>query len=444
MEHFWHFLIQNGLPFTGFVLSFFLVFTFHEYAHCVFARLFDVRVLSLAIGYGREFITFFDRHGTKWSFHILPFVGAITLAGQQKIYDDPHDDFSKKIEQTPKEELFSDKPVWKRLIIVMAGPISNFVLAFIILLFALSVIGEPLRPPVINGVKLGSSAHEAGFQPGDRVVSINGVDIDSFHQMKDIIHKSADEKLTVRVKRDDHIRTHHVTPKVIAFQDQRSIHRAYPQIGILSQTKPLDLKSFSEIDGVETNMQRDKARDLFLENMGKSVNVRLKTVDGNYTPHIIFLHPGPNTDLTQPDSVYYDSVFIGEHRDNDIRRYAALNAISASLDETWRLMKGVASLPYNAVPFDRTLIDPPADMTGEYYPARYVLYKIMFLAATMSIFLGMINLLPIPGFDGSRIITILSDTLKNGETLEPYFQRAALVLFLFTVVFANSLRVGAI
>jgi membrane-associated protease RseP (regulator of RpoE activity) len=304
-----------------------------------------------------------------------------------------------------------------------------------------------VRAPYITAVLIDGPADQAGFEAGDKVLQINGTDIQSFQDIRDKIHANAGSELAFFVRdRDGQEKALTVTPEIEIqnFQDLRQIQRSYPQIGILAQTRPLSLESISMIDGIETKKNTNKARDLLVEKLDAPVVMELKTSDGTYKLYKVHINKDVNEGLLKPDSIDYDNVFLDQFKDNSIRQYGFSEALNRAKDESIRLILGMASLPFHAVPFDKSLIQPETTMTGYEAPGVYVLYKIFYLAASMSVFLGLINLIPLPSFDGGRIISILCDLFPNGEKIELYAQRGALTLLILSVIFANSLRVGVI
>lgn len=450
MDHVWHFLVEDGLPFTGFLLSFFLVIFFHEYGHYIFSRLFNVRVLSLSVGYGWKLFSRKDKNGTDWSVHALPFAGGIVIAGQGWMPDSPvntesQTDLERQLYATPREHLFRSKPAWQRLMIVIAGPLFNMILAFFLLYVVLAGVGEPVRTPYITGVLVDSPADKAGLQPGDKILQINGVEIDNYRQIKKFIQSNAGNELEFVVRRDDgSTGTLRVTPEIRSFQDINYIQRSYPQIGILAQSTPMDLRSISKINDMETDKKRSVAREKILNVLGERVVLELKTIDGTYKSYKFHLRENINKDLKTPGALEYNNVFLGQFKDNHIQDYDFGGALIRAAEETWRLVKGVASLPYNALPFDKSLIKAQTTMTGYGDPISYVFYKIFFLGAAISVFLGMINLIPLPSFDGSRIISIFCSMFPKSEIVEIYAQRSVLTLFILSVIFVNSLRIASI
>lgn len=134
----------------------------HEFGHYSVARLCGVRVLRFSIGFGRPLYTRRDRHGTEWSLAALPFGGYVAMLDEREAE-----------QPIPPEHLphaFNRQSVWRRIAIVAAGPIANFLLA--ILLFAgVYAVGVQDVVPVLDAPSAGTPAARIGLKEGDTVVA---------------------------------------------------------------------------------------------------------------------------------------------------------------------------------------------------------------------------------------------------------------------------------
>ena len=135
------------------------VILFHELGHFLAARLNHITVLEFAIGMGPKILSF-DRGGTTYAWRALPFGGSCTMLGE----DDP--------EEGSKEGSFSSAALWRRAIVIAAGPLFNFLMALIGSMILIGVIGA--APAVVAEVEEGSPAAEAGLQAGDRILKYEG------------------------------------------------------------------------------------------------------------------------------------------------------------------------------------------------------------------------------------------------------------------------------
>jgi len=174
-----------GIITALFVLSF-LVF-FHELGHFTAARFFGVQVDVFSIGFGKKLLT--KKIGkTVWSFSLIPLGGYVKMKGQDD--SDPtilnHDDDS-----------YTTKKPWQRIVILLAGPFANFLLAFLLYL-GIATMGVPTLLPTIGEVNSTQPAYKAGFLVGDQITQINGTPIHYWNEIGDAIKNSSPTlKITV-------------------------------------------------------------------------------------------------------------------------------------------------------------------------------------------------------------------------------------------------------
>ena len=186
------------LPFL-FVLS--LVVFFHELGHFLIGRWCGVKVDTFSLGFGPELFGFNNRYGTHCR------VAAFPLGGYVKFHGDANGasmtDEAALAAMPPGERAvsFIAQKVWKRAAIVAAGPLANFLLAIVIFTGIFYVNGRAILLPMVDGIAAGSAAEAAGFQLGDRIVSIGGIKVDSFEDMQRIVQTASDTELVFGVDR---------------------------------------------------------------------------------------------------------------------------------------------------------------------------------------------------------------------------------------------------
>ena len=181
----------------------------HELGHYLVGRWFGVGAETFSIGFGREIAGWTDRRGTRWKVGWLPLGGYVRFAGDM----DPAS-MGKgldKLEPAERARSFHAKPVWQRFLIVLAGPMANFLLAIAIFASFFAVYGVPSTPSVVGSVLEGSAAERAGLQLGDRIVALAGRDVESFRQLRSIAVLRPGETLPMEVQRGGELRVISVT-----------------------------------------------------------------------------------------------------------------------------------------------------------------------------------------------------------------------------------------
>ena len=180
------------------VLSF-LVF-FHELGHFLAARFFGVKVEVFSIGFGKQLFSK-EWKGTKWQFSLIPLGGYVKMKGQ----DDTKPGF-----QEDGHDSYNTKNPWQRIVILLAGPLANFVLAAI-LYFAIGLMGANALSPTIGKVMENSPASKAGLMINDEIVRINKQDIKTWNQVGKTIRESK-TALKFYLKRDGKIISKVINP----------------------------------------------------------------------------------------------------------------------------------------------------------------------------------------------------------------------------------------
>jgi regulator of sigma E protease len=186
------------LPFL-FVLA--LVVFIHEMGHFLVGRLCGVKVETFSLGFGPRLVRFYDRKGTEWALSAIPLGGYVKFKGDLNAASVPDHAAADAMSEADRVDSFPHKSILQRSAIVAAGPIANFILAFVIFTVSYMIIGRTLVEPIIAGVSAESSAAKAGFLPGDRVLEINGQKIVSFDEIAREVAVSEGQSLTFRIER---------------------------------------------------------------------------------------------------------------------------------------------------------------------------------------------------------------------------------------------------
>jgi regulator of sigma E protease len=173
-----------------------LVF-FHELGHYLIGKLFGVGAETFSIGFGHEVAGWTDRSGTRWKVGWLPLGGYVRFVG-----DEHHAGAGEGAPHQSDSRSFAGKAVWQRFLIVLAGPMANFLLAIIIFAGFFAVLGMPRTPNVVYAIEPGSAAASAGLRVGDRIEAISGEPTPTFEDIQRIVTLHPGEQVTLRIDRE--------------------------------------------------------------------------------------------------------------------------------------------------------------------------------------------------------------------------------------------------
>ena len=194
-----------------FIVMLSVLIVLHEYGHFIIARLNKVRVLEFAVGMGPLIAGFKSkRSGTQYSLRAFPIGGYCAMHGEDNKTSEGEQqrEFRQTVIVNGREydhDNFQAKNAWQRLAIVLAGPIANFILAFVILVVGAVAFGVDANSPqpVIEMVQPGSPAAHAGLKVNDRIVAIDGHGVRGGQDLVNLIHKSKGKRLNISYLRGD-------------------------------------------------------------------------------------------------------------------------------------------------------------------------------------------------------------------------------------------------
>jgi len=217
----------------AFIVIFSVLVVVHEFGHFIVAKANGIHVKEFAVGMGPRLLHF-KRKGTEYALRALPFGGACVFEEEDPFEDEedeavseenPMEDpakgtslkTSEKSKKDDSEDLddeeeegiwgckFSEAPLAGRIATVLAGPVFNILLGFLLAMLVVGVCGE--NPPVIGALIEGMPAQEAGLQPGDEIISINGERIYLFSEITLYTITNRTNDWVVKYKRGDEINT---------------------------------------------------------------------------------------------------------------------------------------------------------------------------------------------------------------------------------------------
>ncbi len=171
------------------IFVFGLLIFFHEVGHFFTAKLVGMQVDEFAIGFGPKLLSWKSRE-TLYSLRIIPLGGYNKIAGM-----DP--------DEEQNEHSFNRKPIWSRILVIVAGSAMNFILPVLLffLVFISAGIDTPSNQPLVGSVITGKPAAQAGMLAGDRILAIDGEDVASWRQFVGIVQQSTGKSLAIDVER---------------------------------------------------------------------------------------------------------------------------------------------------------------------------------------------------------------------------------------------------
>ncbi len=185
------------------IISFIIIFTVvvvaHEFGHFLIARQNGIRVNEFAIGMGPVIFKKMIR-GTRFVIRLLPIGGACMFEGEDGKYEDEENDEEEDTPEIAKEGSFNAAPVWGRIATVLAGPIFNIILAYMLSLFVCWFCGSDI--PTLRDVTEGYPAEAAGMQAGDRIIKIDHQRIHLWREISVLSYISDGSPIEVTYERD--------------------------------------------------------------------------------------------------------------------------------------------------------------------------------------------------------------------------------------------------
>jgi regulator of sigma E protease len=263
-----------GLPAFLFYIT--VVVFVHEMGHFLMARFFGARIDIFSIGFGPEIFGWKDKRGTRWRVSWLPIGGYVKFAGDADAASTPDRAAAQRMSAAEREGVMAFRPVYQRALVAVAGPFANFVLAVLLFTGIFMVAGHTVQAPIIGKVFADSPAQLAGLRSGDRVVRLDGVAIDDFDQLPEIVGLSGGKMLDMQVSRDGQIVQVTVTPHLTQTRDVFGDGEKRMTIGVTSDPKaPLITTNYNPVQafGAACTRTGDIVR-LSLKGIGQLVTGR--------------------------------------------------------------------------------------------------------------------------------------------------------------------------
>ena len=424
-----------------FVLSLSLLIIIHEMGHFIFAKVFKCRVEKFYLFFNLGFSLFKTKKGeTEYGLGWLPLGGYVKIAG---MIDESMD--KEQLKQPPQPYEFRSKPAYQRLLIMVGGVLMNFLAALIIYIGVLYAWGEKYLPTenVKYGIEASAVAEEVGFRDGDKILTVNGHEIESFSNIvPEIILEQAS---SVEVERDGQ-----VVNIPISEEDIAKMMKAKGLIGVRipfsvtingfgkkSNAKEAGLKIDDEIVAVN-NVECEyynEFTDILKANTGKTLPFTVKRNGVLETYDVMVNEAGMiGIQFTNEEAMNFDF---------ETKRYSFLASIPAGIQKGWET--SVDYLKQFKLIFNRTTKGYEQlggfITIGNIFPSIWNWAAFWELTAFLSIILGIMNILPIPALDGGHVMFVLYEMISGRKPSEKFLEYAQIVglsILMLLVVYANA------
>lgn len=436
-----------------------IVIIVHELGHFIIAKASGVKVVEFSVGMGPRLVKFKIK-GTLYSIKLFLFGGSCQMLGEDlyestdavaKVKEDnPTDKSQENIVPDESDGVsFNSVSVWKRIAIIIAGPLFNFILAFV---FAVILIGKMGYNPVqVYSVDDNSPAYYAGLKEGDRIIRVNGKKMNFYDDYYLYMYDKKGIDLNVEYIRDGEkykttIIPEHITGSVYQMGVQIDVNST--KIAAVEKGTPADSAGIKagdiikSINGTAVSEQPE-ITPLVQQSEGKEITITVecdgRNVELKLTPKEV-----------QQD--YYDyGIYFANLRVKcspaGTLKYAFKNIgyqiksvfVSLRLLVTGKLGLDDVSGPVGIVSFIGEVVDE-AKSDG----AFYVFINLLNMCIMISANLGVMNLLPLPALDGGKLVFLLIEAVRGKPVPREkegmvHFVGIILLMVLMVVVLFNDI-----
>jgi regulator of sigma E protease len=416
-----------------------LVFV-HELGHFLAARRLGVRVLTFSLGFGPKLLRV-RRGDTEYCVSVIPLGGYVKMAGENP--DDP---------RTGRPDEFLSKTKWERFQILIMGPAMNIILAVVVMAIVLAQGAEvPIyqdQPPVVGAVTPGSPAEGAGIQRGDRILTVSGDPVDTWDDLFLAVGTRPDREVALTVMRDGQTRT-------VSLRTVSETRFEIGNIGVLPDINPIVA---SVIAGEPAERAGLKAGDVVVAVNGDRMVTRTQFIEaisrnGGKEIDLTIERSGQQLHIAATPEQRGDRGMLGLYVSEPTRSFtpSPLEAIQLSvkrnLEFSGLIFKTLGGL-FVGETSPRQLMGPVAiaQLSGESAQAGWI--ALFTLMASISLNLGLLNLLPIPVLDGGHILIMALEGVARRDFSMAVKEKmllagfVLLMMLMVTVIYNDLTRIS--
>lgn len=426
------------------IIIFGLLIFIHEIGHFLLAKKNGIRVVEFSIGFGPRLFSF-DKGDTKYSLKLLPFGGACQMLGD--------DYYGEEEVDLDHENSFESKSVWARIAVILAGPLFNILLAFLLALVVMGIVGYD--EPVVTYVEEGSPLYEAGVRSGDIITEFNGADVTLARELmlELYVNPLNGETITLKYKRDgkeyevslkpENKKTYalgitYMATEAPAEMEEITEDGAFAKAGVKKGDIITSIGGVRISTGAELNSYfrehplSEKELECVLTRDGKEYTVNVTPVYGGESYVLGFNYNTARVKVGAVEAIKYSVSEI---------KYQ----IKSVIKSLGLLFKGKLGADDFTGPVGIVDIIDDTYQASREDGALYVFLNIANITLLISANLGMMNLLPIPGLDGGRLVFLLIEAVfrkpvsKKFEGVITAACMIAIMLFAVYVMF-NDIR----
>lgn len=440
---------------AAFVVALGILITVHEFGHFWVARRLGVKVLRFSVGFGKPL---WSRRVGADGMELA--IGAFPLGGYVKMLDEGEGQVA------PQEvhRAFNRQKTWKRMAIVVAGPLFNFLFA-IVAYWGAYMVGVEGVKPVVGKVVEGSIAEQAGFHAGDLILSIDGMKVQSWGQRRLYLFQRALDHARVEMDvrtAQGRAESRELDLSNLPLRDVNAslLERGIGLIGFIPEPLPV----IGALEPGPAERAGMKVGDRVVGINGKPVHswedlVRLISKHPGESIHVDAERDGARLGFDiEPDTVEQDGHKIGrigirpqfDELPDDMRvkvRYGVVEALTEGITNTWSMSVLTVEMLYRMLKLQVSAKNISGPITiAQYagYSAKVGAVQYVLFLAVISISLGVLNLLPIPVLDGGHLMYYIIEAVKGGPLPERVMivgqqVGVALLVGLMVLAFYNDL-----